>query len=70
MNKVILCAFVGFLTNCILLTGCMTVEKEQKIQEEKVVKQYKCPMKCSDQVFDKPGKCPNCGMELVQVTEG
>ncbi len=70
MNKAILCAFVGFLMSCTLLPGCLAVEKEQKIQEEKVLKQYQCPMKCTDQIFDKPGKCPSCGAELVAVTEG
>lgn len=70
MNKVILSSFVGFLMSCILLPGCMAVEKEKKIPEEKVIKQYKCPMKCTEQIFDKPGKCPNCGTELILVTEG
>ena len=26
---------------------------------------YKCPMKCEgDKTYDKPGKCPKCGMNL------
>lgn len=27
---------------------------------------YECPMGCTDQVFDKPGKCPECEMDLVK----
>ena len=34
---------------------------------EQVKAEYECPMKCSDQKFDKPGKCPVCGMELEKV---
>jgi hypothetical protein len=26
--------------------------------------EYECPMKCDRLIFDKPGKCPVCGMEL------
>lgn len=70
MNRAILYAFVGFLMSCVMFSGCQVVEKDKKTPEEKVIKQYKCPMKCTEQVFDKPGKCPNCGMELILVTEG
>lgn len=28
---------------------------------------YQCPMKCEGLTFDKPGKCPVCGMELEKV---
>jgi len=27
---------------------------------------YTCPMKCNNgKIYDKPGKCPICGMNLV-----
>ncbi len=33
-----------------------------------VPKEYACPMKCEgNQTYDKPGKCPKCGMNLVEV---
>ena len=32
--------------------------------------QYQCPMKCTEQLYDKPGKCPVCEMELIKVTKG
>jgi len=32
---------------------------------------YQCPMKCEEaKTYDKPGKCPKCGMTLVPVEEG
>jgi len=31
---------------------------------------YQCSMKCEgDKTYDKPGKCPKCGMEMVAVNE-
>lgn len=32
---------------------------------------YQCPMKCEgSKTYDKPGKCPKCGMKLIPVEEG
>ena len=28
---------------------------------------YECPMKCAGSKSDKPGKCPTCKMDLVEV---
>lgn len=31
---------------------------------------YACPMKCEkNKTYDKPGKCPVCGMKLAPVAE-
>ena len=31
---------------------------------------YECPMKCEgDKTYDKAGKCPVCGMDLVEVKQ-
>lgn len=36
-----------------------------------VAKAYQCPMKCEgEKTYDKPGKCPKCGMELQEVKLG
>lgn len=33
-----------------------------------IPKVYKCPMKCEgDKTYSKPGKCPKCGMDLVEL---
>jgi hypothetical protein len=30
--------------------------------------QYQCPMKCEgDKMYDEPGNCPACGMEMKEV---
>jgi len=45
----------------LLVTGC----KEQPAQGSEQAKQYTCPMH-PEVVQDKPGKCPKCGMTLVE----
>ena len=43
-----------------------TAMDEDAIAEVK----YQCPMKCEgDKTYDKPGKCPKCGMDLVAVND-
>jgi len=43
-----------------------TAEDKDAIAEVK----YQCPMKCEgDKTYDKPGKCPVCGMDLKAVNE-
>ncbi len=49
-------------------SGCGEEIKQK--ESNHVNSQYVCPMKCSEQVFDKPGKCPECGMELEVVIKG
>lgn len=34
---------------------------------EKTADVYACPMKCSDYKSDKPGKCPECEMDLEKI---
>jgi hypothetical protein len=69
MNKVILSVLVGFLTCWPILTGCSEGKKREKSPVEKTINRYKCPMECTGEIFEKPGKCPNCGMELIKITE-
>ena len=49
---------------------CSTDKKEDKTHEHKHNHQpgkYYCPMHCEgDKVYDKPGDCPVCGMDLVK----
>ena len=47
-------------TGGVSLTGC----KDSATATEQA-KQYTCPMH-PEVVQDKPGKCPKCGMELVE----
>jgi len=58
----------AFVFLAIGFASCSGKDKKtgnQEIQAEKV--QYQCPMKCTEEKFDKPGKCPVCGMELEKV---
>ncbi len=42
---------------------------EIKTSEVKTDK-YACPMRCEgDKTYDKPGKCPECGMNLKKVDD-
>lgn len=70
MNKVTLYVLIGFLACSAILTACSEEKKTGKSPVEETVNHYKCPMGCTEEIFDKPGKCPNCGMELTKITEG
>lgn len=69
MNKVILYVLIGFLACSAIWTGCSEGGKEEKKPVERTVNRYKCPMECTREIFEKPGKCPNCGMDLTKITE-
>lgn len=43
-------------------SGSKTENKDQKVAE-----QYQCPMKCTEEVSDKPGKCSVCEMDLEKI---
>lgn len=61
LGILVFAAFLGGFAAC-------KGDAKQPAAEQKVVQdQYKCPMNCSDQLYDKPGNCPNCGMELEKV---
>ena len=42
-----------------------TTMKKNTTTEQQVIKSYTCPMH-PEVVADKPGKCPKCGMALVE----
>ncbi len=36
--------------------------------KDKKYSKYQCPMKCEqEKTYDKPGKCPVCGMEIKGI---
>ena len=56
-----------------VITSCNDKNSSEKTEiknkEVKTVK-YACPMKCEgDKTYDKPGKCPECGMDLEEVKD-
>lgn len=65
-QALILTAFIFAL---LVIPSCNGKDKTpENKQVEKVQEQYQCPMKCTEEKFDKPGKCPVCGMELEKIT--
>ena len=62
--------FSAIILSCsALIMGCAGEAKKPETPAAATEKvQYQCPM-CKDQLFDKPGKCPSCEMELVKVTK-
>jgi hypothetical protein len=70
MKKYILAVFLTTAFCSTLLVGCKGDPKKAETPATEAVKdQYQCPMKCTEQLFDKPGKCPVCEMELIKVTK-
>jgi hypothetical protein len=62
-SKLAAIAAFAFLTLAILgVSGCNKPAQEQGGRQ---AKQYTCSMH-PEVVQDKPGKCPKCGMELVE----
>jgi hypothetical protein len=47
------------------MTGCNNSGQKPSGNQTSQTKQYTCPMH-PEVVQDKPGKCPKCGMELVE----
>ncbi|MFL5764883.1 MAG: heavy metal-binding domain-containing protein [Bacteroidia bacterium] len=69
MKKNYFLFFSALALSATLLIGCGSSEKKQNTPGAVVKEQYRCPMKCSEELFDKPGKCPVCEMELEKVSE-
>ena len=73
--------FIG--SSSIILTSCGDHSHEAKSHEsgvndrdmhnneggeEHVAQIYQCPMQCEgDKTYDKPGKCPECKMDLEEI---
>jgi hypothetical protein len=60
-------AAVTIMLSITLLEGCGSAEQKPPVPAEVAKEQYRCPMKCSEEIFDKPGKCPVCEMELEKI---
>ena len=60
---------IGFLGTTAMV-GCGGGEKKPEAPTEVAKDQYQCPMKCTEEVFDKPDTCKVCGMQLEKITKG
>lgn len=63
MKKIVLLLSIAFVSS-LALSACGGAQTGNQKGEV-----YQCPMKCSDQKSDKPGKCEVCGMDLEKVAE-
>lgn len=69
MKKLIISVSL-FLTVTIFVSSCGSKTSESKIEktEQPVNTMYQCPMKCEgEKMYDKPGQCPVCNMDLQKV---
>jgi hypothetical protein len=59
---------LGFVfTSFINQVNAQETTTKKNATEQQVAKKYTCPMH-PEVVTDKPGKCPKCGMALVEKT--
>lgn len=60
---------IGFLGTATIV-ACGDGENKQETPTEVATEQYQCPMKCTEEIFDKPDTCKVCGMDLEKITKG
>ncbi len=51
------------------LIACGGDEIKTDAPAEIAKEQYRCPMKCTEEILDKVGACSVCGMELEKITK-
>ena len=60
---------VALICGSAAIVSCGDGDKKQETPVEVAKEQYQCPMKCTEEIFDKPGQCKVCGMELEKITK-
>jgi hypothetical protein len=68
MTRFTLVALIAIFSVSIF-PSCGNEKKQEAPAAKGEHNQYQCPMKCTEEMFDKPGTCPSCGMELKKVNE-
>lgn len=66
MKRIVL---VLFSITALTFAACSSSDKKTETPAAVAAEQYQCPMKCTEEVFDKPGTCSVCGMELEKITK-
>lgn len=69
MKKQVLILSAIIIGSLIFVAGCSGDKKTEEQPAQKINEQYRCPMKCTEEKFDKPGNCPVCGMELEKISD-
>jgi len=70
MKKHTLMLLVIGVFSATTIVSCGGGEKKQDVPTEVAKEKYQCPMKCTEEVFDKPDTCKVCGMDLEKITKG
>lgn len=71
MKKSVSVIIVYLFLVCSIFYSCKEADKKSKTASAQTKQeQYQCPMKCTEQKFEKPGTCPECGMELEKINAG
>lgn len=65
MKKTVFGSILLLFISACTLTGCTSTAPKQEHPAE--AEQYQCPMKCTEEKFEKPGTCPVCKMDLEKV---
>ena len=61
-------ALASFLAVGFIACSSSTEKKQDTTEPTQQASLYQCPMQCEgDKTYDKPGKCPVCGMDLKPV---
>lgn len=58
------------LTTIMFIASCGSNNSENKTEKTEKTESamYQCPMKCEgEKMYDKPGQCPVCNMDLEKV---
>jgi len=66
MKKLSLLAIIALALT--LIASCSSKKAETQNEQNQAIEQYQCPMKCTEEVFDKAGKCPVCEMDLEKIS--
>jgi len=66
MKKIVLSTLVALVFTTV--SSCSGKKTETQNEQNQSVEQYQCPMKCTEEIFDKAGKCPVCEMDLEKIS--
>jgi transcription initiation factor IIE alpha subunit len=58
-----------YFVTLVLAVSCSQSAEPAKVEDEHIKTQYQCPMKCTEEKFDKAGQCPVCKMDLEEISE-